>query len=173
MALLIEGEVIDFENISYLEKYVQGNSYIKDILDFLKDWYGSYNYIEVQTSGSTGMPKTIRHTKIAMIESAKLTAFFFGFRVGDLAVLSLPAKFIAGKMMLVRSIVSGLDLVIVKPSLNPLEYDLGKPIDFIPLTPTQLELTIDVNRNRLNNVKTILLGGAPVSHKLTGKIQQL
>ena len=49
--------------------------------------------------------------KEQMVNSARLTCDYLGLRQGDKALLCMPLRYIAGKMMVVRSLVAGLDLV--------------------------------------------------------------
>ena len=55
-----------------------------------------------------------------MEASARITCDFLGLQPGDTALLCMPLDFIAGKMVVVRSIVRRLKLVCVKPSGHPL-----------------------------------------------------
>ena len=80
--------------------------------EFISDWKSASPYLEVQTSGSTGTPKRIMVRKEQMVNSARLTCDYLGLRQGDKALLCMPLRYIAGKMMVVRSLVAGLDLVI-------------------------------------------------------------
>ena len=88
---------------------INGALYTKDTLDqvpgydkdslrnFLKDWMNDHPEITVQTSGSTGVPKSMQVTKNAMLASAGRTLNFFKLKQGMTALLCLPTSFIAGK----------------------------------------------------------------------------
>ena len=93
----------------------------KEIGVFLLDWFDNKSYIELSTSGTTGAPKRIRIAKQAMVHSALATGDFFGLHPGDKALACLPAKYIAGKMMFVRSFILGLELDYVAPSSHPMD----------------------------------------------------
>lgn len=93
-----------------------------DIEEFLDEWYSDSPYIKVHTSGSTGKPKELSVEKSRMEASARMTCGFLGLRQTGKALLCMPLDYIAGKMMVVRSIVSGMPLVCVKPSMHPLKY---------------------------------------------------
>ncbi|NJO69251.1 MAG: hypothetical protein HC830_08195 [Bacteroidetes bacterium] len=43
------------------------------LIDFLTVWYNQSDFIEVNTSGSTGQPKIIRLNKESMVNSATMT----------------------------------------------------------------------------------------------------
>jgi len=107
----------------------EGEDFEKPVGDFLLDWFDGKSYIEMKTSGSTGTPKVIRVDKQAMVNSAIATGDFFGLHSGNRALQCLPVKYVAGKMMLIRSIILGLDLDYVAPSSHPME-NLEESYDF-------------------------------------------
>jgi O-succinylbenzoic acid--CoA ligase len=125
--------------------------------------------IQLTTSGTTGNPKTITLSKQAMVHSALATADYFKLQPGNKALLCLPARYIAGKMMLVRTFIIGLELDIL-PSSSNLEALLSeKTYDFVALVPLQAENSID----KLHQFKKIIIGGASVSRELSHKLQNL
>ncbi|MBD0824542.1 AMP-binding protein [Aestuariibaculum marinum] len=146
----------------------EGKSFEREVGDFLFDWLDDNETIKVKTSGSTGTPKIVELSKQAMVNSALATGDFFDLVPGNKALLCLPATYIAGKMMLVRAMILGLELDIVEPSSN-LEFDKNKDYDFCAMVPMQLEKVLD----KVDNVKTIIIGGAPVSNSLKTSIQTL
>lgn len=148
------------------------NSTLQNEIDlgiFMADWLDSNPNIEVQTSGSTGIPKIIAVQKKQLLQSAAATTKFFNFLEGEVAVLALPIKYIAGKMMVVRALYSKLHLKIIEPTSHPFNsISDDEKIDFLPLTPMQLQ---DVTNTK--NVQKILLGGAPISEVLEQALQTL
>ena len=82
---------------------------------FVSEWCDSRDFIEVRTSGSTGMPKLIRLPKKAMAASARLTNAFFDISRDSVLMLSLPLSYIAGKMMVVRAFEAGAVLLPESP----------------------------------------------------------
>ena len=137
----------------------------KDYYNFLKSWFHDKDYILTNTSGSTGKPKEIRLKKSDLIESSKLTARYFDLKVGDKIINCLPVKYIAGKMMLVRSLVLGLDLYIFPVTSSPIS-DLNNNYELIAFTPMQLENSIPF----IEKIKKVLVGGSPVQDSLKEKI---
>ena len=137
----------------------------KDYYNFLKSWFDDKDYILTNTSGSTGKPKEIRLKKSDLIESSKLTARYFDLKVGDKIINCLPIKYIAGKMMLVRSLVLGLDLYIFPVTSSPIS-DLNNNYELIAFTPMQLENSIPF----IEKIKKVLVGGSPVQDSLKQKI---
>ena len=88
--------------------------------DFLQEWNSPSETLLVHTSGSTGKPKPMWVEKQRMLNSAHITCDFLGLRPGDSALLCMSLDYIAGKMMVVRSIERKLRLFSVKPSGHPL-----------------------------------------------------
>ena len=138
----------------------------KDVNQFISEWYSSDDEMIVQTSGSTGKPKSISVKKKWMRNSAQLTGKTFSLKEGDTALLCIPMKYIAGKMMVVRALELGLDLKVVEPSSNPLN-GIKEIIDFSAMVPFQLENSL----NQLNKIKTLIIGVGQVSPKLVEKLQ--
>ena len=102
--------------------------------EFLAEWNNDSPYVEVKTSGSTGEPKRMLVEKQRMLNSAKITCDFLGLKPGDTALLCMSLDYIAGKMMVVRSIERGLRLIAVEASGHPLKEPLIRP----PLAPPTL-----------------------------------
>lgn len=146
----------------------EGEEFEKPVGDFLLDWFDSKSFIEMQTSGTTGAPKTISVSKQAMVDSALATGDFFDLHPGNKALQCLPVKYVAGKMMLVRAMILGLDLEFVAPSSHPLqntEFDF----DFVAMVPLQAQNSIQ----ELKRVKKIIVGGAAVSKSLEKQLLKL
>lgn len=143
-----------------------GKAYEIAIGNFLMDWADGSNVIKVSTSGSTGVPKKIELKKQQMINSAFATGKFFDLKPTNTALLCLPADYIAGKMMLVRAMVLGLRLDDVLPDAKPLMH-IKKEYDFAAMIPLQLENSLA----KINVIKTIIIGGAPLSNTLIAKVQ--
>jgi|LZCG01.1.fsa_nt_gb O-succinylbenzoic acid--CoA ligase len=143
----------------------------QQIMTFLLEWLNDKPYVEVKTSGTTGPPKLIRFQKQDLLRSAELTQQFFGYHSQDTAGLVLPVSYIAGKMMLVRALHSGLQLVAHKPSSDPWQQ-FSQPIDFMAVLPMQLHNLIN-HPDQQSFFKTILVGGAPMDDTLIQKCQTL
>lgn len=130
---------------------------------FISEWHNENEYIIDNTSGSTGTPKKIKLLKSDMIASAKATCVFFNINSTSTLVSPLSANYIAGKMMIVRAIISGACLWIEEPSNKPLNRDYGI-IDLLPIVPSQIEWLL-TNCRYTQNVKNLLIGGGAVPHK--------
>ena len=134
--------------------------------DFLKQWFDGDSFIELQTSGATGIPKKLRLSKQAMVASAKATGSFFGLGAQSTALLCLSPNYIAGKMMWVRALVLGWHLDLAPMNSNPLK-DLTKSYDFSAMVPLQLNASL----KNLFRIKKLIVGGAPVSKDLEQQLQ--
>ena len=139
-----------------------------DVNQFISEWYSTNIEMDLKTSGSTGKPKSISIKKDWMQNSAELTRKTFGLKKGDSALLCMPMKYVAGKMMVVRALELGLDLKVVEPSSNPLK-NMDEIIDFAAMVPLQLENSL----NDLDQVKTLIVGGGQVSQQLIEKLQKI
>lgn len=146
----------------------EGAPYEKVMGDFLMDWLDAKDYINVRTSGSTGQPKLMRVSKQAMVNSSIATGNYFKMGPGQTALLCLPTHYIAGKMMLVRSMILGLELDFVDPTTEPI-FDYTKSYDFCAMIPIQLQHTL----GKIDNIKTLIIGGAAISNSLEASIQGL
>ena len=136
------------------------------IYSFILNWLDESSYMQLETSGTTGNPKVIKVNKKTMFLSAKNTGKYFGLKAGDSALLCLPITFVAGKMMIIRAIVLGLDLYVSKPSSSPINT-FSRNFDFVAMTPLQLEKTI----NYIHKIKCLIIGGSPVNSVLKNKIK--
>ncbi len=157
---------IDFNNLNTSKLYFK-TDFEKKIDQFLEEWFSTSETVKVQTSGSTGIPKIFNIEKNKMVNSAEMTCNFLGLKEGDSALICLPVEYISGKMMVVRSILRRLKLIVVDPSLRPLE-DIEEKIDFCAMTPLQVENSLE----KLDLVKNLIIGGAAVSEDLKKKISQ-
>lgn len=157
-------KVLDFSNQQF-DTLNPNVDWENEILKFWKEWQNEDDFIIAQTSGSTGTPKNIKLPKSAMQMSARMTGEFFDLTKGKTALLCLPVSFIAGKMMWVRAIELGLKLYCVEPKSKIDLSDLAS-IDFVPMTPMQVEHSFEF----LDKIKTLLIGGAPLSDVLRKRL---
>ena len=125
----------------------EGEKFEKPVGNFILDWFDENDYIDMNTSGSTGVPKQIRVKKQAMVNSAIATGNYFELSPGDRVLNCLPVKYVAGKMMFVRSFILGLDMEFVAPSANPMDKNEYQ-FDFSAMVPLQAQ-------NSLKHLKDI------------------
>ncbi len=172
------GKTVDLRclisNLSSFEPFADG-SFEQALSDFLHLWFRGDESFLLHTSGSTGKPKPIRVSRYSMIQSAMLTGAFLRLKPGGTALLCLPLNFVAGKMMLVRSLVLNLNLVICKPASNPLrQVQTGTRIDFAAMTPMQVFSCLEAaeTAKMLKEIRTLIIGGAPVNISLNEILQK-
>ncbi|PHQ28602.1 AMP-binding protein [Leeuwenhoekiella nanhaiensis] len=143
-----------------------GELYEQELGTFILDWLNDKDYVYVNTSGSTGDPKSIKILKKHMINSAKATAKRFKLDPGTTSLHCLPTRFIAGKMMFVRAAILGWKLDVVPPKSNPLDQ-VFKRYDFSAMTPFQLDNSIA----RLHLLGKLIIGGGAFSQSLKDLVQ--
>lgn len=147
----------------------EGEVYEKELGEFLLDWLDDKETIQLTTSGTTGTPKIITIKKEAMVHSAIATGNFFDLHPQDKALLCLSTRYIAGKMMIVRAMMIGLELDIIAPISNLGDSLSDKCYDFVAIVPLQAENSLD----KLNQFKKIIIGGAKVSEDLALKLNSV
>ncbi|MCK5134478.1 MAG: AMP-binding protein [Bacteroidales bacterium] len=130
----------------------------QDVLSFIRLFLdSSAGHILQETSGTTGDPKEYVLNKDSMVRSAMKTIQFFNLLPGDRALLCLPVRYIAGKMMVVRALAGGLDLVMVEPSGRPLR-DIAGAITFGAMVPLQVYESLH-QRDDLSLIEKLVIGG--------------
>lgn len=138
-----------------------------EITNFVQQWENGKTDFEVKTSGSTGVPKTILLSRSQLEQSALRTNSFFQLTDQSSVFCALSPQTIAGKMMLIRAIIGKYSIVFLEPSSNPLlALEPDEQFDFCPLVPFQLSTIIAQTPHLLKRVKTILLGGSPISESI-------
>lgn len=141
--------------------------------DFLDSWHGGGDTVTVRTSGSTGTPKVMEVEKRRMLASARITCDFLGLRRGDTALLCMPLDYIAGKMMVVRSIERGLRLMATEPSGHPMA-GLTVAADLVAMVPMQVYNTLQVESERrlLMQSRHLLIGGGAIDSELEAALRE-
>ena len=152
--------------------------------DFYSEWNNDSDTVLVHTSGSTGKPKPMMVEKKRMLNSARITCDFLGLKPGDSALLCMSLDYIAGKMVVVRSIERHLHLISVSPSGHPLKdnnlkdangKDVNGEITFAAMVPMQVYNTLQVpeERERLTHVRHLIIGGGAIDASLEKELQSL
>lgn len=165
MKLFFKQHVFEVEKVNDLLEVLAEteDSYLEELRMLLIKWFSDESDFVVQSSGSTGVPKSILLSKEEMRASAALTITTFGLNSFDKLLLCLPLSSIAGIMMLIRSIELESDLVVSRPSANPfLAIAENVKVDFAAITPYQAKNSM----LHLKEVSKIIIGGAPISSHL-------
>ena len=146
--------------------------FLQDLEAFLQEWHNDDPTVWVHTSGSTGTPKPMQVEKERMRASAHITCSFLGLKKGDSALLCMPLQYIAGKMVVVRSLVAGLRLLPVAPSGHPLK-DLEEIPTFAAMIPMQVYNTLQVaeEREKLMKIKHLIIGGGAIDDRLANALK--
>lgn len=142
------------------------------ILNFVEEWLNEkVESFQVLTSGSTGKPKEISLSRIQMIESAQATATYLDLKKSQSSLLILPAQYIAGKMMIVRALVLGLDFYYLEPKSDVLTQ-LSRKYDFCAAIPLQIQNVLNSNTpGKLNLLKELIIGGAALLNEDIKRLQ--
>ena len=146
----------------------EGKDFERIAGEFLLEWFNANSFITATSSGTTGVPKKITIDKQAMINSALATAQFFDLKAGNRVLHCMSTAYIAGKMMLVRSIILGFEMDFVTPSSNPLK-DNQRNYDFVAMVPMQVQNSI----SELHKVKKLIVGGAKISETLLNQLLEV
>ena len=152
--------------------------------DFLSEWNNDCDRVLVHTSGSTGKPKPMMVEKKRMLNSARITCDFLGLKPGDSALLCMSLDYIAGKMVVVRSIERHLHLISVSPSGHPLKdinlkdangKNANGEITFAAMVPMQVYNTLQVpeERERLTHIRHLIIGGGAIDASLEKELRSL
>ena len=141
----------------------QSQDWELNIAKFIMEWYDQSDFIEVKTSGSTGQPQILSIKKEFAVNSALSTLEFLGLKPGDSALLCLPANFIAGKMMIIRSIIGRLKLTSVEPKGNVYD-DVSDTVDFAAMIPLQVQNLLESpgGSSKLKQIRKLIIGGAAI-----------
>jgi len=136
----------------------------RKIYQFIIEWLDEKDYIVQTSSGTTGKPKEIRLPKRSMLKSAENTCNQFDLQFGNTMVHCLPIDYIAGKMMIVRAFIGGLNLLITEPTSMPDLSSFGK-IDFCAMVPLQVYNSLN-SFETLRNIRKLIIGGAEIRPEL-------
>ena len=146
----------------------EGGDFDRITGEFLLEWFNKKSFITVTTSGTTGVPKKINLEKQAMIYSALATAEFFNLKAGNRVLNCLSTNYIAGKMMLIRSMILGFEMDFVTPTSNPLKGNRHH-YDFVAMVPMQVQNSI----LELSKVKKLIVGGSKISESLRNQLLEV
>ena len=145
-----------------------------DLYLFLEKWFDASPVIIVHTSGSTGTPKELVVRKDRMMQSARLTCEFLNLQAGDTALLCMNLRYIGAMMVVVRSLVAGLNLIVRPASGHPLS-DIEEPLRFAAMVPLQVYNTLRVpeEKERLEQTDILIIGGGAVDDSLEAEMSAL
>jgi len=143
----------------------------KKILSFILQFLDPSDHILQESSGTTGIPKEIHLSKRSMIRSAQQTTGKFKLEKGQTALLCLSTDYIAGKMMIVRALLNGMNLVWIEPSACP-AITADTPIDLCAMVPLQV-YNLTIQGKSFSNIKNLLIGGSELSPELESHLRAM
>lgn len=174
--LLLQGKEYTARDISRLVAEGAENCppALWDLYFFLEKWFDASPVIIVHTSGSTGTPKELVVRKDRMMQSARLTCEFLNLQAGDTALLCMNLRYIGAMMVVVRSLVAGLNLIVRPASGHPLS-DIEEPLRFAAMVPLQVYNTLRVpeEKERLEQTDILIIGGGAVDDSLEAEMSAL
>lgn len=146
----------------------------KELFLFLEEWFSNTDDVIAQTSGSTGHPQPVSISKAVMLQSARRTIEYFKLQKFNRILLSLPCRFIAGKMMVVRAIAGQMNLITVDP-VTDFSFLLNESFDFGAMVPNQVFKLLESpsGTEMLENIGNLIIGGAAIQAKLEEQISRL
>jgi len=154
------------ELLKFSLKNIENNNIdLIDLSNFILEVFNQESFILCKTSGSTGEPKVIKLEKASLLNSVNLTKDYFNLKPGYSAISFLPMNFIAGKMMLLRAMVIGLNLQLNRATSNPSDF-IDQNYYFSAMTPMQAFNSV----NKLRFINKLLVGGGHVSNTLRSNI---
>jgi O-succinylbenzoic acid--CoA ligase len=137
----------------------------------------------IETSGSSGRPKRVQLSADALLASAAASESALG-GAGQW-LLALPAHYIAGVNVLLRSLTAGTEPVVLPTGhFDPLVFAelsdrMDAPLRFVSLVPAQLSRLLDAAEqslpvlDRLRRFDRILLGGQAAPAPLLARALEL
>ncbi len=168
--LILADVKIEFQIQAMIVDLVSKNNHVKCLVG---DSESVRSLIMIPTGGSSGKIRFAMHSWARLL--ASIHGFQTYFQVDKInSYCLLPLNHVSGLMQLLRSWMSGGELVItpyrdlkqgIKTAVNYQEY-------FISLVPTQLQFLVTTEASWLAQFKTVLLGGAPASQSLLDRARE-
>lgn len=132
-------------------------------VNLIKSWISGQEMFVLKSSGSTGTPKEINLSRTILEYSVHTSMDFLdpehGFRS---ALLCISPERVGGMMVLFRAIERNLDLTILPASSGLADLPEGT-FDLVSLVPMQIQALLNHSPEKLNQFRTILVGGAALN----------
>lgn len=175
-SLIVEGTRITPDKVkNVVERGLDAlPQHMADLYAFLDEWFDVRDYVVVQTSGSTGVPKKMHVSKEKMMGSASITCRHLGLKEGDTALLCMNLRYIGAKMMVVRAILWEMNLIVREASGHPF-VGVDMKINFAAVVPMQMYNSFSTADEvcKLNSTDIIIIGGGAISADLLSMAKNL
>jgi O-succinylbenzoic acid--CoA ligase len=150
------------------------SSFEHDTFSFIREWASGAKTFSLNTSGSTGAPKTISIERDQMIASAKATEAALQLKKNYSALTCIDTKYIGGKMMLVRSFVTDMAIFVVDPCPCPLQkIPVDHCVNFTAFVPYQVQSMLESKHpHLLDYPDVIIVGGAAIDDHVIEQLQR-
>jgi len=152
--------------------------YKNEVVEFINKYQSRIQMFEMATSGSTGSPKKMQFSREQIRNSALATIAKLGLNSEYTALICLNVNYVAGKMMIVRSLEAQMHALVANPASFPFDkLHPNQAVDFLALVPLQLKQMYQRNKKedieRLNKLKILLIGGEGLSESMVQKLRVL
>ena len=138
-----------------------------EVLDLVDKFKENSFELEVKSSGSTGVPKLIIHSKENVIASATRTNTFFKLKEHSKVLCPLAFHTIGAKMSLFRAIAGNYEVHFTDAKRDfTAELEDKTTFDLVSVSVLQLEDLLTTSKQKLSYFKQILVGGSAVPNYL-------
>lgn len=160
---------IDFSDPHWSLTRSGDDAFSMQVIACARQWMSNSTTLQITTSGTTGEPRRLDIPKEWVIQSTLRTMNALGLSEGFHAHLCLPLDFIAGKMVVWRTMIAHGILTWETPSSSP---SLGSTerADIASVTPHQLHALLSNFTGQTWPVHKLLVGGGPVSEVLRNRM---
>ena len=142
-----------------------------EIKIWVDEWLSEKSKFHFETSGTSGNRKQMIFSRQQLIASAKRTCDFFHLHKGTRVLHRLPMQFVAGKMNIIRALLSGHTVWTERPSMTfdqPWNPE-GIQWDWWTTTPSMMTAFLEAKLDA-NVFQNILLGGGKVLPQLINQL---
>lgn len=137
---------------------------IASVRHFISEWESGAPFLEAHTSGSTGTPKLIKLSRKLVVDSALRSIRHFGLDENSRVHVCLSTDHIAGKMAVIRALLSGAVLTAEPPSSKPVIGTEEGPVTLLSVVAAQVpSLAAQAREGNLPPIRHLLIGGAPLT----------
>ncbi|MBL7863885.1 MAG: AMP-binding protein [Cyclobacteriaceae bacterium] len=144
------------------------NSFERHAIGIIRQWYAGQQTFVFKTSGSTGPSKELVFQRRQVESSTQLSINAFQLKPGQKSLICLDTHFVAGTMMILRSLIAGMDIIIEAPSSKP---KANQHIDFVALVPLQVATLLNESKDALDAFSTVIIGGGPLAEETVTLLQ--